>query len=109
SLAVKGKTRVAGLSTVDDALKQDFVKWKELLIADLSYRSKPAGLRIGTVTALEPYVRMIIAPDRTVNIKNILTAPGAASRTPPATDRPAEPTPAPAASGRRAAAPVQTA
>ena len=81
SLAVKGKTRVAGLSTVDNALKQDFVKWKELLIADLSYRSKPAGLRIGTVTALEPYVRMIIAPDRTVNIKNILTAPGAASRT----------------------------
>jgi len=87
SLAVKGKTRVAGLSTVDNALKQDFVKWKELLIADLSYRSKPAGLRIGTVTALEPYVRMIIAPDRTVNIKNILTPPGAASRTPPATDK----------------------
>jgi uncharacterized protein DUF748 len=107
SLAVKGKTRVAGLSTVDNALKQDFVKWKELLIADLSYRSKPAGLRIGTVTALEPYVRMIIAPDRTVNIKNILTPPGAASRTPPATDNlaPADT----AASGRRAAAPVQTA
>lgn len=105
SLAVKGKTRVAGLSTVDNALKQDFVKWKELLIADLSYRSKPAGLRIGTVTALEPYVRMIIAPDRTVNIKNILTPPGAAARTPPATDKLA----AADASGRRAAAPVQTA
>jgi len=102
SLAVKGKTRVAGLNTVDNALKQDFVKWKELLIADLSYRSKPAGLRIGSVTALEPYVRMIIAPDRTVNIKNVLTAPGVASGTPPATDSP------PAASGRRAAAPVQT-
>ena len=105
SLAVKGKTRVAGLSTVDNALKQDFVKWKELLIADLSYHSKPAGLRIGTVTALEPYVRMIIAPDRTVNIKNVLTAPGAAPGTPPATDKPA----AADASGPRAAAPVQTA
>ena len=105
SLAVKGKTRVAGLSTVDNALKQDFVKWKELLIADLSYRSKPAGLRIGTVTALEPYVRMIIAPDRTVNITNILTAPGAASGTPPATDKAAETT----SPGPRAAAPVQTA
>jgi hypothetical protein len=105
SLAVKGKTRVAGLSTVDNALKQDFVKWKELLIADLSYHSKPAGLRIGTVTALEPYVRMIIAPDRTVNIKNVLTPPGAAPGTPPATDKPA----AADASGPRAAAPVQTA
>lgn len=105
SLAVKGKTRVAGLSTVDNALKQDFVKWKELLIADLTYRSKPAGLRIGTVTALEPYVRMIIAPDRTVNITNILTPPGAAPRTPPATDKAADTTP----SGPRVAAPVQTA
>ena len=107
SLAVKGKTRVAGLSTVDNALQQDFVKWKELLIADLSYRSKPAGLRIGTVTALEPYVRMIIAPDRTVNIKNVLTPPGAASRTPAATDNLVAADAA--ASGRRAAAPVQTA
>jgi hypothetical protein len=105
SLAVKGKTRVAGLSTVDNALKQDFVKWKELLIADLSYHSKPAGLRIGTVTALEPYVRMVIAPDRTVNIKNVLSPPGAAPGTPPATDKPA----AADTSGRRAAAPVQTA
>ena len=100
SLAVRGKTRVAGLSTVDNALKQDFVKWKELLVADLTYRSKPAGLRIGTVTALEPYVRMIIAPDRTVNIKNILTPPGAASKTPPATDKAADTT---------SPAPVQTA
>src|ERR1700694_3423713 len=113
SLAVKGKTRVAGLNTVDNALKQDFVKWKELLTADLSYRSKPAGLRIGTVTALEPYVRMIIAPDRTLNITEILTPPGAAPGTPPATDKlaaadttpPAGSTPA---YGRGAAAPVRT-
>ena len=104
SLAVKGKTRVAGLSTVDNALKQDFLKWKELLIADLSYRSKPAGLRIGTVTALEPYMRMIIAPDRTVNIRNILTPPGAASRTPPATDKAADTT-SPAGTAAGAATP----
>ncbi len=30
ALAVKGGTRVADLRTVDNALKQDFVKWKEL-------------------------------------------------------------------------------
>jgi len=91
-LAVKGKTRVAGLSTVDNALRQDFVKWKELVIADVSYRSKPAGLRIGSVTAIEPYARMIIAPDRTLNIAEILKRPGAPSDTagaaaPPAANR----------------------
>jgi uncharacterized protein DUF748 len=76
-LGVKGDTQVSGLSTVDDALKKDFIKWRELRVADVSYRSQPASLRIGSVTAVEPYARMIIAPDRTLNIKAVLTAPGA--------------------------------
>jgi Domain of Unknown Function (DUF748) len=80
TLAVKADTRVANLRTVDNALGQDFIKWKELRIADVRYRSMPARLRIGTITALEPYVRMIIAPDRTVNITAILTPPGAAAK-----------------------------
>src|SRR5262249_52564993 len=75
-LTVKGKTAVASLRTVDNALKQDLVKWKELLISDLSYRSRPAGLKVGAVTALEPYARMIIAPDRTINISEVLKPPG---------------------------------
>jgi uncharacterized protein involved in outer membrane biogenesis len=77
ALSVKGDTRVSDLSTVDDALKKDFIKWKDLRVADVSYRSQPASLRIGSVTALEPYVRMIIAPDRSLNIKQVLTPTGA--------------------------------
>jgi uncharacterized protein DUF748 len=98
-LSVKGRAGVAGLATVDDALQQDFVKWKELLLSDVSYRSKPASLRIGTVTALEPYVRMIIEPDQTTNIKRILTAPGAAPPPdpPPAASASPSATPPPAA------------
>jgi uncharacterized protein involved in outer membrane biogenesis len=76
TIAVKGNTRVADLSTVDNVLQKDFIRWKDLRIADVSYRSQPASLRIGSVTALEPYVRMIIAPDRSVNIKQVLTPPG---------------------------------
>ncbi len=76
-LGVKGDTRVSDLSTVDNALRKDFIRWRDLRIADVSYRSQPASLRIGSVTALEPYVRMIIAPDRSVNIKQVLTPPGA--------------------------------
>src|SRR6516162_9710490 len=44
----------------------------------MRYRSATASLRIGAVSALEPYVRMIIAPDRTINIKKVLTPPGTA-------------------------------
>jgi hypothetical protein len=82
-LGVKGETEVGNLATVDNALKKDFIKWRSLRVADVSYRSQPASLRIGSITALEPYVRMIIAPDRSVNIKEVLTAPGAKPAAPP--------------------------
>jgi len=77
ALEVNGKSGIHDLRTVDNALKLDFVKWRDLRIADLRYRSQPASLRIGAVTALEPYVRMVIAPDRTINIKQVLTPSGA--------------------------------
>jgi uncharacterized protein involved in outer membrane biogenesis len=83
NLGVKGNTEVSGLHTVDNALKQNFVNWKDLRIADVSYHSSPQSLRIGSVTALEPYVRMIIAPDRTTNISAVLKPPGAKQDAPP--------------------------
>ena len=91
TLAVRGNTQVSDLRTVDNALKQDFIKWKDLRVADIRYRSAPASLRIGNVTALEPYVRMIIAPDRTLNISEVLTRPGRRQPSPPprASHRPA--------------------
>jgi hypothetical protein len=100
-LGVKGETRISDLSTVDSALKKDFIKWRELRIADVSYRSQPASLKVGSITALEPYVRMIIAPDRSVNLRKVLTAPGA-KRAETAAAAP------PAADTNEAAAPVST-
>ena len=78
ALEVRGATAVHDLRTVDKELKLDFIKWRDLRVADIRYRSAPTSLRIGTVTALEPYVRMVIAPDRTINVKQVLTPPGSA-------------------------------
>ncbi|HEY8051914.1 MAG TPA: DUF748 domain-containing protein [Steroidobacteraceae bacterium] len=94
-LSVKGNTEVSGLHTVDNALKQDFVNCKDLRIADVSYRSSPQSLRIGSVTAVEPYVRMVIAPDRTTNISAVLKPPGAKREPPPAAPAAAPSKPAP--------------
>jgi Domain of Unknown Function (DUF748) len=108
ALEVGGITAVHDLRTVDNQLKLDFIKWHDLRVADIRYRSAPMSVRIGTVIALEPYVRMVIAPDRTINIKEVLTPAGAArgkqssGSATPVTDRPAMPgdqssAPAPAA------------
>jgi len=80
ALDVKGNTEVVDLRTVDNALKQDFIRWKDLRVADIRYRSTPASLRIGSVMAVEPYARMIIAPDRSVNIVEVLRPRGAAGK-----------------------------
>jgi hypothetical protein len=75
-LEVTGDTQVSGLKTVDNSQKRDFVTWKDFKVADLAYRSKPESLRIKSVTATELYARMIIRPDRSINIKEVLTPAG---------------------------------
>ena len=105
-LGVKGETEVGNLATVDNALKKDFIKWHSLRVADVTYRSKPASLRIGSITALDPYVRMIIAPDRSVNIKEVLTAPGAKPAAPPDAASAAPAPPAKSRQGKAALAPA---
>ena len=76
SLEVKGDTQLSGLRTVDDQQKRDFVSWKDLKVAEIQYHSKPQSLRIKTVTLDEPYARMVIFPNRTTNIKEVLTPAG---------------------------------
>jgi hypothetical protein len=73
-LAAKGDVDIAGLRTVDE-LQQSFIKWKDLHVAGIQYNSQPAALQIATVTAQGPYARVIIAPDRTVNVAQVLAGP----------------------------------
>jgi len=99
ALSIKGSTEVAKLSTVDEALRQDFVKWELLRISGIDYQTQPARLAIRSVFAQAPYARVIIAPDRTVNVARVLSPPGGgggAPAQPAATPAPAAPTPAPA-------------
>src|ERR1700747_1537129 len=71
-LEVKGDTELSALRTIDNGQKRDFISWKDLRIAAIAYRSKPQSLHIKSVTAVEPYARMIIFPSRALNITEIL-------------------------------------
>ena len=74
--SVAGNLDFAKLRTIDNALRQEFITWNRLQVAGLEYASKPEKLRIATLTANSPYVRLIIAPDQTTNISKILGAKG---------------------------------
>jgi hypothetical protein len=82
ALEVAGTVDVAKLHTVDNALRQEFITWERLQLSGLEYSSSPARLRIATVAANAPYARLIIAPDQTINVSKVLSAPGGSQPAP---------------------------
>lgn len=76
-MSATGGVYVDDLRTVDDDLKQDFIKWQSLHVAGLRYVSSPASLRIEHVTVVAPYARVIIGADHTVNVSEALHPRGA--------------------------------
>lgn len=105
ALKVLGSTEVANLRTVDDVLRQEFVKWDLLRATGIDFRSpggsKPARLQVKSLFAQAPYARVIIAPDQTLNVKQVLSAPGSdpggAEKTPAAASEALGPTDSPLA------------
>jgi hypothetical protein len=105
ALSIRGGTEVANLRTVDNALRQEFVKWDLLRVTGIDFRSpggsKPARLEVKSLFAQAPYARVLIAPDQTVNVKQVLSPAGAhqggAEKTPAAASKALGPTDAPLA------------
>jgi uncharacterized protein involved in outer membrane biogenesis len=91
-LTIGAQTDITRFRTVDDELRQDFIKWDRLNVAGIKYRSDPAALSIGSVRAQAPYARVIIDANRHLNITEALKpaggvsadAPAAPAATPPA-------------------------
>ena len=71
-MSAAGRVDVDDLRTVDDDLKQDFIKWQRLHVAGIRYASSPASLRIEHITVVAPYARVIIGADHTVNVSEAL-------------------------------------
>ncbi len=90
-LTVTAQTEVRRFRTIDDELRRDFIKWDRLTVSGIRYQSAPASLSIRSVRAQSPYARVIIDPNRHLNIAEAL--------------RPAGATPAPAPPARPAATP----
>jgi len=90
-LTVAGETDVTHFRTVDDELRKDFIKWDRLSVTGIKYRSDPASLNIASVRADAPYARVIIDPNRHLNITEALHPAGNG------TVAPAPPPPAPSA------------
>jgi len=67
-----GEVRVDDLRTTDQALREDFVKWRSLAITGIQFQQQPDRLRIDRIVARQPYARVVIAEDGSVNVSEVL-------------------------------------
>ena len=79
SQSISGSLDCTRLRTVDNALREDLVKWDRLTLGGVEFRSVAAtgasSLRVASINTRSPYLRFIIAPDQTTNIGKVLTRP----------------------------------
>jgi hypothetical protein len=72
-LGASGYLQIDKLKTVDRALHEDFIKWDMARADGFSYDSRSGKLRVKSLKTRAPYARVIIAPDETVNLTEVLT------------------------------------
>ena len=77
ALQFTGNLSVAGLHTVDNALREDFINWDRLDVTGVNFQHDPDRLDIEQVAVRKLYARVIIEPDRTLNVTRVLAGPGA--------------------------------
>lgn len=61
--------------------RDDFARWKQLAIEGIDYRQSPDQLSIARVSLRQPFARVVINPDQTLNVAQILKPSPAASGT----------------------------
>ncbi len=74
ALNYKGNVGVKNLHTRDQILHQDFLKWQNLALNGLDFDLQPVKLKIKSVNIDQPYARVTIKKDKTVNINDVIVA-----------------------------------
>ncbi|QFY41548.1 DUF748 domain-containing protein [Candidatus Methylospira mobilis] len=73
SIRFSGDAGATGLLTRDKRFGKDFLGWKALNLKKIVFESLPAQrLSIGDISTVEPYVRIVIARDGHINLKENL-------------------------------------
>lgn len=67
-LAYKGTASVNGLSTVDKVNAEDLLNWKSLYASGIDFVNEPMKLAIKEVSLTDFYAKIIVEPDRRLNI-----------------------------------------
>jgi hypothetical protein len=71
----EGEASSRDLRTRDRILQQDFLTWSRLRLHGLAADVMPTRLIVKDVELVQPYIRAVVAPDRTTNFQQVFTPP----------------------------------
>ena len=69
----EGRVSIDGFEAVDRSRSEDFLKWASISFNGLLLDVEPDKLSISEIVANQPYARVIIWPDRTVNLTSVFS------------------------------------
>ena len=97
-----GDATVTGFELIEAANKNPFVSWDRLDALDLVYTTGPDALTVQTVRIERPFARVIVAPDRSINLVTLFgdSAPAAGNAATPAKAAPSKSAPSKSAPTR---------
>ena len=97
-LQFAGDVSVDRLHTVDNLLRQDLVKWNRVQIKGIHFSHAPDRLDVEQIIANRLYARVLVEPDRTLNVAQVLAGPKGLP--PPSSESPSDETAAGAAAAK---------
>jgi uncharacterized protein involved in outer membrane biogenesis len=68
TIEFKGDVQVADLHTIAGPASEDLVKWRNLALSGIDFSHNPDRVRIDRIVARQPYARVIIRQDQTLNV-----------------------------------------
>jgi uncharacterized protein DUF748 len=68
TLQFHGDVQVANLHTIAGAANEDLIKWRSLALTGIDFSHNPDRLTIDRIVARQPYARVIIQQDQTLNV-----------------------------------------
>lgn len=79
SLSFDGDASVSGFDLLETAGARQFISWDRLDAQGIAFAQAPDSVAIRQIKLRKPFARVIVAPDGTLNLVSILSAPSGAA------------------------------
>ena len=77
-LRFDGDVTIDSFASIDNTLKKDFVNFRRLELRKISYAMGPDSASIDQVLVQQPFARVIISPERVINVSAVMDPKGTA-------------------------------